>query len=650
MSTIKLLPEDLINKIAAGEVVERPASVVKELLDNAYDAKASHITVEIEDGGKSKISIIDNGTGMDKEDALLAFKPHATSKLSSAEDLFNIQKFGFRGEALSSIAAVSKVTLKTRRNDENIGTLVKVDGGNITETLETGTAIGTHILIEDLFFNTPARKEFLKQTQTEYRSILDVIDAHAIANPQTGLTFINEGKVIYNFPKDDELEDRVRSIVGKDTYQNFLGLYYEHPHIEIFGYIGKPEIATERPKNQFIFVNKRKINDKAIHAVIKNAYSTLLPKTLQPQYVVMINVQPNIVDVNVHPRKEEVKFSNPSLITEAVKEAVKKSIERNNLTPGSQNQDTPNDPFGDTNKTPTSPFANNAPVKSPFAPPKNPFSNNNPFTNRPNPFGQSPFASGTRRPGSLNSPFGANAASMPRPNPFAKNPSKPMDLFNDKNWDDDFENDEPKENKTKPSFAKKSFYVIKNLYIVKESSNGMLIYDQHAVHERINYEKLLAIYEKGKNAGNTQKLLDPIIVELSAKDYSLLAENINELEKAGFEIEDFGNNSFKISEIPAIFLNMDIKKLIEEFVQDFEDENKIKDFDSNNHKALTYLACRSSYKANDNIPDEEIEELLNKLETTEIKYTCPHGRPVKVELTFNELEKMFKRTGFWYAK
>jgi DNA mismatch repair protein MutL len=682
MASIKILPEELINKIAAGEVVERPASVVKELLDNAFDAKATHVTVEIEDGGRAKIVVIDDGMGMDKEDALMAFKAHATSKLSSEEDLFKITKFGFRGEALSSISAVSKCTLKTRTNSQNTGILVRVEGGNIVENTETGTPMGTSITIEDLFFNVPARKEFLKQAQSEYRAILDIIDAHAMASPQIGLTFINDGKTVYSFPKDDELEDRVRAIVGKDNYQQYMGLFYEHPHIEIFGFAGKPEIASDRPKNQFLFVNKRKVNDKAIHAVIKNTYSTLLPKNLQPQYVIMIQVQPNIVDVNVHPRKEEVKFSNINLITEGVSEAIKKAIERSNLTPGAKNDEAASDsnnPFA--SKSPMggapNPFGRNfgAP-KSPFGAPmgnNNPFARPGPGGAMPSPFGnmppRNPFtpAGGTNAnsnanpgqnnfPGTLKSPFG-----NPYNSPFKKpndgkldDPTgkKPFGLFDDVDdeWNDDDDNfgSDKLSDKSMPGItsAQKSFYVVKNLYIVKEGPNGMVIYDQHAVHERINYEKLLEVYETGRNSGNTQKLLTPIVIELSAKDYSLLQENLEELNKSGFEIENFGNNSIKVTEVPALFADMDIKKLVSEFIADLEEDNKIKEVDSASHKALTYLSCRSAYKANDKISDQEIEVLLQKLETTDIKYTCPHGRPVKIELTFDELEKMFKRTGF----
>ena len=260
----------------------------------------------------------------------------------------------------------------------------------------------------------------------------------------------------------------------------------------------------------------------------------------------------------------------------------------------------------------------------------------------------SPFG----RPNPLASPFPPPPAPFPaNPGPVPASTKQPFGLFSDKSWDDiddDLTEDDLADQKQKPQLktAKRNFYVVKNLYIVKETENGLMIYDQHAVHERINYEKLLAIYEKGKNDGNTQKLLDPLIIELSAKDHSLLLENLSELEKTGFEIENFGNNTFKVNEVPNIFKDLDIKKLINEFVQDFEEDNKIKDVDSASHKALTYLACRSSYKANDNISDEEIEILLDKLETSDIKYTCPHGRPVKVELTLAELDKMFKRTGF----
>jgi DNA mismatch repair protein MutL len=660
MPAIKILSESIISKIAAGEVVEKPASVVKELLDNAYDANALNITVDIEDAGEKKILIVDDGIGMDSTDAQNAFKLHATSKLATEEDLLNIHQFGFRGEALASIAGVSKVTLKTRRNHDALGTKVYIEGGNVISVEEIGCAAGTSILIEDLFFNVPARKQFLKQAQSEYRAILEVINAHAMANPHVGLQFINNGKTIYSLPKDDQLEDRIKEVIGKDIYDQTVGLFYEHPHLEIYGVAGKPQIATERVKNQYIYVNKRRIFDKTISAAIRDAFQTLIPKNFYPQFVIFIDIPANILDVNVHPRKEEVRFSNSQMIFLGIKECIKKAIERNNLTPGAENAPPmPNkfgDPFGENFGPPglgqpprTSPFAK-PPIGGELSRP-NPFDiGTSPFDRKPP---QAPFNFDKKAAPIVSDPFGGKSIfgdQTKRQSPFQTNSRNPFSFDNDDDLfgDSDFENNNLKTESTNSSLHAnaKKFLQVNNLYIITEGSNGLVVYDQHAVHERINYEKLLAIYEKGKTSGNTQKMLVPLILNFSAKDYSILMENLDELSKTGFEIEDFGGNSIKITEIPQIFINADLKNLITELIGDLESDTKIKDVDSNSHKALTYLACRSSIKANDPLDPLEISHLISKLETTEIQYTCPHGRPVKIEFTFNELEKLFKRTGF----
>ncbi len=684
MASIKLLPEDLINKIAAGEVVERPASVVKELLDNAYDAKATSITIDIEDGGQKKILVIDNGTGMDKDDALLAFKPHATSKISSENDLLNITKYGFRGEALASIASVSKVTLKTRKSVDPLGTMVKIEGGTNIAIEETGAQAGTSVLIEDLFYNVPARREFLKQTQTEYRMILDVVNAHALANPHVGLTFINNGKVVYAFPKDDEIEDRTKAVVGKDTYEHMVSLFFEHPHLEIYGFISKPQIAAEKPKNQFLFINKRRVHDKTISGAIKEAFGTLLHKTLHPQYVIFVQVQPNIVDVNVHPRKEEVRFSNSQFIFTSINQCVKKALERNNLTATPTLSNNPNgnlqaneaDPFSSFGGIPKKPMPGTGNTAFPPKPlgvqrgtpfPQNPMNppGTNPFPPKPkgNPFAP-PFGA---QPGTKNEPVKTPPFSFPKfdktspgakpapiaPPPFGNKPGTPPpylpnnDFLKDSPWDDDFGIDPfmpPIQGSANQAPAK--FIQIKNLYIVMQGENGMLIYDQHALHERINYEKLIKTYKEGKSEGNIQPMLAPLIVNFSAQEHSVFEEYKDDIEKAGFKFEDFGPHTIKVTEIPAIFAQLDIKSLLHEFLVDLESDSKIKEVDSEHNKVLTYLSCRSSYKANDTLDPLEIQELLDQIEDSEVKYTCPHGRPLKIEISYSELEKMFKRTGF----
>ena len=318
MSNIQILSQDVINKIAAGEVVEKPASVVKELIDNAIDAKATNITIEIQDGGMQKILVVDNGLGMSPTEAPLAFQRHATSKIRSEEDLLTLRTYGFRGEALASIVAISKTTMKTRPGGDQLGSEIVIQGGEMISTNQVGCPSGTSILIEDLFYNVPVRKEFLKSTQNEYKYILDVVSKYAMANPLIGFTLINNGKTIYNFPKEHQLEDRIREVMGADNFGFMLPIFYEHPHIEVFGYIGKPELASDRKKTQYVFVNKRAIENKNIAFAAKQAYSTLIPKNNYPQFILFIDVPANIVDVNVHPRKEEVKFSNDKFIFDAV--------------------------------------------------------------------------------------------------------------------------------------------------------------------------------------------------------------------------------------------------------------------------------------------------------------------------------------------
>lgn len=768
MSNIKILPEDLVSKIAAGEVVERPASVVKELLDNSLDARASQITIEIENGGINKILVIDNGTGMDKDDLQLAFKPHATSKINNIDDLLNIKSYGFRGEALSSIASVSKVTVKSRKNDSNTGYELKIEGGNQISLNETGCAVGTSIEIKDLFYNVPARKEFVRSDQAEYKAILQVVNAHAIANHTIGMNFINNNKSIYTLVKDQSLESRISDIVGKDNYSAMTPLFFEHPHLEIYGFTGKPEIASENPKNQYIFVNKRKINDKSISFAIKESYSSLIPKNYYPQYVLFIDVPPNIVDVNVHPRKEEVKFSNQNLIFSSVKTAVQKALDRANLTPGAT---TPKDPFASTNpfgkpdplapfgtQKPfgSTPFGSKATTPSPFGAKTKPFgtplgstyggfgspapynpgfktpqnittnplgtvgttdnnkaqqsnSNETPITSNPtvkntidlkdkdkkdlnsNPTDINANTANSdttkdKTQGSINltdnkdqdqkdikptspitstdpftfpagnsnkDPYKANQSSdpfaqMPYKDPFATNPYKDP-------YYDDFGMPKPYNfndgygdygatypgTSTQPIFG--DMIYIQNLYIAVEGPNGLEIYDQHAVHERIIYERLLKNHLNKKENSDSQKLLTPIILNLSVDESDTIKQNLDKIEKSGIYLEEFGPNSYKITEVPTILAELDLKAIIRELIEDLENKEQIKDTDNQTDKILTYLACRSAYKAGDIIPDIEVEAMINQLETTEVKYTCPHGRPVKVEISIDELAKMFKR-------
>lgn len=839
MGKIKILSEELVNKIAAGEVVESPASVVKELLDNAFDAKSSIVTVEIEEGGIKKILIADNGMGMTKEDAELAFKPHATSKISNESDLLNIKMYGFRGEALSSIAAVSKITLKTRVSGADTGTEVKIEGGQLISISDIGCPAGTSILVEDLFYNVPARKEFLKTPQTEYKDILEIVNAHALANPLIGISLTHNAKNIYTFPKEDKLEDRVRGILGADFIEKLAPLFFEHPHLEIFGYVAKPEIASERKKNQYLFVNKRAINNRAINFAIKDAYGTLIPNNTYPPFIIFIDVPANIVDVNVHPRKEEVKFTNEQFIFTSVKSAVKKSLDRVNLTPGSQDKkpgfgDSPfgggfgagsggfggtggfggaggfggsrgyggAGGFGTTGQRKTGTFGGSGgSVNSPFGKP-NAFDNtykfgtstsseikdsskldgqsgnqNQPDTSKEdnktidlsqNDFSQnddekkdntnlfkSPFDSDNKdddnkdditkdekekneqnqgddskdkfsdvvkdssdltddnnttdntkadstqqdkkedenkdnQQDTTNSPsandtddtnktdtksndqyqdnknstntnnqfgmnnqlgYGSNSFGNQynnRPNQnfgnrgFGNSPYNNPDPF----WDDpmDYEQDGFGNNFGQNQVSNSKIMIVHNLYIVTESEDGIIIYDQHAVHERIVYEELLNSSKEEKQAGINQPMLTPVIVNLSIHENEIVSEYLDELQKLGFIIEEFGRNTYKINQVPSVMVNRDVKALFHEIIEDLSSDEKPKETDSKSNRMLKFLACRTAYKAGDVIPLEEAQALIEKLSQMDNEYTCPHGRPVKVELNLKELSKMFKRT------
>ncbi len=607
MGNIKILSEDLVNKIAAGEVVERPASVVKELLDNAYDGNASTITIDVEDGGMKKVLVVDNGSGMSKEDVELAFKPHATSKLFTTDDLLNIHNYGFRGEALSSIASVSKVTLKSRRSEDQLGTEIKIAGGEVISISETGCPVGTSVLIEDLFYNVPARKEFVKSTQAEYRAVLSIVEAHAIANPKIGLSLTKDGKSIYTLPKDQQLEDRVKMMLGADTYEKLVPIFFEHPHIEIYGFAGKPELAGERKREQFLFVNKRNISDKQLSFAVKNAYGSLIPKNNYPVYVLFVDVPPNIVDVNVHPRKEEVKFSNTNLIFSSIKSAVKGALDRVDLTPGSQNN---KDDFGD--------FRN-------FG-----FPASSRPTNQQSPMMPSSNQMGKFRP-PFNSPAGNGAGAG----------NKSGNTFANTFWDSPIR----ESNYGKPQTVTKSKLLqIHNLYLITESEDGVLIYDQHAVHERKFYEKLKNNQQASASGQETQGMTVPVVLNLSVHESEILGEYREQIQQAGFKIEDFGPNAYKVIEIPAAAVNIDIKSLFHELLEDLDKDEEMKTTDSQTDKMLTYLSCRMAYKAGDSIPLEEAQALIDSLDETDTKYTCPHGRPVKVEITLKELSKMFKRT------
>jgi DNA mismatch repair protein MutL len=590
--SIKKLDQDLINKIAAGEVVERPSSVVKELIENSIDANADLISLEIKNGGIDLITIQDNGTGMTKQDAQLALERHATSKISSVDDLFNIQTLGFRGEALASISSVSQFSLETKIKDSSEGTKLDINNSSL-DINPCGCPDGTKITISELFYNVPARKKFLKSATTEYNHILELFTQFALINPQISFKLTHNGKLVQNLTKTNNWLERIKQVLGSDIAKELIPIEAKGT-FEISGYIGKPQIARNNRKSQFIFINNRAVNDYIIAKAVKEAYGSLIPRELNPVFILNIQMPPELVDVNVHPRKTEVKFINSQEIFLAVLQTVQKSL-TNNI---SQQIET----------------GSAMPVKKFTLKPSSTKSN---F--RPNVSYQSNLK---------------NIKSQPNQAAQALNFSKEI-----------LSNQIVAESESAQIGDWRLFGQIHNSYLLVESPQAVLIIDQHAAAERVLYERFKK--EFGQNKIKSQKLLLPLTLELSAREVAILNQSMEFLDDLGFDIEIFGNNSFIINAVPQDLDKLDIKKTILGLINDLEehDFNQAKSIDEKKDMVIKYAACRTAVKFKDVLqPKEQINLLEDILKIVDNINTCPHGRPFVMELTLDQLAKNFKRT------
>jgi DNA mismatch repair protein MutL len=551
---IKHLSPNVITKIAAGEVIERPASVVKELIENSLDAKSTYITIDIEDAGLKKIAVIDNGIGMSKEDLILSIEPHTTSKISNEDDLLNIKTLGFRGEALASIAAVSDCLLKSRPKDSSVGTQIFLQQGKTMTVNAIGIPSGTSVIIRHLFSNIPARKKFLKREVTEFHHIVNCVTRLALVNPGVGFKLLHNKKLILEYPSTEKIEDRLGIILGDVLFAGLLPLKYQDNYVNIEGFVGKPQLATKSGKWQYLYVNNRSIENSLVTNAVKEAYSNLLEATATPPYILRITLPPDAVDVNVHPRKEEVKFMMAKVIYESIKSAVATTLKKYDITY------------------------------------------------------QQTFS------------FKGASSATARVLKDKVIPWSPLHQI------------------------KKNEEVIQihNLYLVVQTEKGVLILDQHAAHERILYEQFLKEFKETQNQVLKKQLSKPITIELSLADAVLLESNLNDFIKLGFDIEGFGQQTFKITAVPTIYTDRNIALLISEVLEDLASEKSFT-ADDKSLSTIAFLACRSAIKAGDYLSPQERRDLINKLFTTETQYTCPHGRPVQVEIPLGELGKMFKR-------
>jgi DNA mismatch repair protein MutL len=602
------LSEDVINKIAAGEVIERPASVVKELVDNAIDAGATEITVKVKNGGIDYIEVIDNGSGIPQKDLPEIFKAHTTSKISNIEDLNDLLSLGFRGEALSTILAVSNVKMVSKYGEE-IANEICFTTPEDYKIKKAAKEVGTTVIVENIFGNIPARKKFLKTPQTEYKKILDTLLPYFVINPQISFVLIKDGKEIFNLPtikkgnKGEIVKERLEEIWKQEMVKDMLPIFFDGNGMKISGLVGHPNSHIKRTKDQYIFVNNRNIWDNGIARAIYEGFDRYIPHGEKIPFAVNIKVKPELVDVNVHPQKHEVRFLNPYRIYSAITNAVKTSLTKNiQYKKEEWNVDDEQD-FKQNKPTGLENIDRNIQGQSLGLQYDQPKSRDIRFN----------------RESSFTVKEGLN---------FSKEilQSKAEDLkpFGDSERGDI-----------------KNIFQIFNKYIVIEFNNNILwIADQHAMAERITFEKLL----QSKKDIKIQKLLVPEIVQLGISEIELIKEQKNFFEDLGFEL-NIKKNSIEISALPAELIQSDFEKMFNEIWEISEDmESTEKNFERRRKDILATMACHSSIRSGQKLTVEEMRGLYNQLIDCENPYSCPHGRPAVWKLRLEDIDSNFERT------
>ncbi|MCW3095998.1 MAG: mismatch repair protein MutL [Chthonomonadaceae bacterium] len=650
---VVLLDENTANRIAAGEVVERPASAVKELVENAIDAGATQITVTLEEGGKARIVVADNGSGMTRTDAILALQRHATSKITSADDLFAIQTLGFRGEALPSIASVSRFSLTTKPTDEESGTHLTVMGGDLVEEAAVAVRDGTTIEVAELFFNTPARLKFLKSTPTEVSRSMEVVGQLAVAYPEIAFRFRQGMAETFASPGSGEPLGALAALWGRDIARKLIPIRYEAQGLEVMGYIATPDISRPGRSHELFFVNRRPIKSRLLAHALEEAFRALTPDARYPIAAISIQISPDMVDVNVHPTKTEVKFTRDGELHHAVSQAVKGALLAYGIVPiarvtaGAITQ--PETPQGQFHLTTDRPERHAGEA----------FLSGGSLQSGGTPVGFetpafSPLETSLRQEGVAALPEGESLSHSGllmdtvrseemRPTSEPHNADAPESNANPNHA----EEDEVLQERPRPKpFAEqlRQFQVLgqaRNTYIIALTPDGIAVVDQHVAHERVLYERLTV--KRFSHGIPVQHLALPLTLGLSRREALLLAEHLPAFASAGWEIEAFGGESFVVRSIPAVL----VKKPYEQILRDMVDELVHQTISrrllvQQDHVTITN-ACKMAVKAGDPLTIEEMQGLLEQLADTENPYLCPHGRPIVVMLPFHELDKQFKR-------
>lgn len=666
MARINILDDSTINKIAAGEVIERPSSIVKELVENSIDAGSTIITVEIQNGGKDLIKVVDNGYGIEHDDVNKAFMRHATSKINRAEDLYDLNSLGFRGEALASIAAVSKLEMLTKTNDALIGTNIKVDGGRIVSKKPSASNNGTKIVVNSLFFNTPARRKFLKSNQSETQAITDLMNKLAIGNPDIKFIYINNKKNVFETLGDGSIYNTIRLIYGKDVSDNLIKLDFESKFFKIDGYIANNNIYRSNRNLQHLFINGRYVKSSNIMNIINESYKAIIPINKFPVYFINLHINPNMIDVNIHPNKLEVKFDSEDILLGDLGDYIRGVLMKSSLI-GKYNPKKETKSlfdksrfaqYNDFSYSKEEQIKNDAEISERKEVSEGIYSsekksgitdsidnNSNERSDQNIDINNSNFNADIIEESNIvntTSSFSMleNFIESTENIKTAKNDSD-INLYTD-NVDNvetkefSFLENEPAKNS---DFKNLKFIgIIFDTYIIFSRGDEMIMVDQHAAHERVRFEEYMNKFKSNKV--NIQMLIDPIIMDLSPGDMLKILANLDVFEQYGFLVEEFGHKNISIRGVPNVFGKPESQRFIYELIDNID---KIDNIYDTKYDEIAEIACKSAIKANDKIGYSEAVELIKQLEKCDNPYTCPHGRPVLVKMTKYDIEKMFKR-------
>ena len=614
MSRIALLPEEVASQVAAGEVVERPASVVKELVENSLDAGATRIEVLIRRGGNSFIRVLDNGCGMDRDDALLCLERHATSKIRTGADLMAIHTLGFRGEALPSIASVSRFRLTTREHGALAGTEVLVNAGKMETVRDCGEPEGTQIEARSLFYNLPARRKFLRTENTEASHVEHVLQLQAIGHPGTGFTLLNDERLVHQLPPGQTLRERLRDLFGAALVTELLEVpEMEIAGIRVGGLLGRAGVSRSNRQQQIIFLNGRPIENPTISHALREGYHTALMKGQHPVTFLSIEMDPAAVDVNVHPAKREVRFRDPALVREVIVEVTRRVLESDRAS------------WSSTFAAPATPrFVPDETL--PLIPPAEQFTLRRDWSQFSPPAGtpvEMPAEVITGSP--ANGPTVSATPQQPHTPPTFTAPAPAGTPAQQPRPAQDF----------------RFIGVLGRLYILMENATGLVLVDQHAAHERILFEEMRRRMED--QGVPVQRLLLPITLQVAPKDADWLQENLAALSRTGIGLEPFGAGTFKIDALPQFLSAAEPSQLLRDIIDELRDTSQQTSKLRLGEDMIAKTVCRHAVKANDILRGPECLRLVQDLLACELPYCCPHGRPTMIQLSYSELEKKFGR-------